>query len=134
MSGLTIVGALLDDHAPFGVAVPASNFDLWKLPQGAGLPNVVGTRVSRVEKQFLSAQTMRLVTERIQLTVRANSGEEREAITATIRDACREKTGTIAGFTNVAALLAGDGPDFEVEDEAIYIGSTDVRVTFVEPA
>lgn len=134
MSGLEIVGALLDAHAPFGSLVPVGNFDFWELPQGTGLNSVVAHRLSRIEVQFLSAQSQTLVTERIQCTVRAGSGAAREAVLTAIRDGCRDKTGTIAGKLNVSVLLAGDGPDFKDDDAAIYMGSTDLRVSFTEPA
>lgn len=134
MSGLLITAALLGDHAPFTALVPNDNWDLWKLPEGTGLPSTVGKRVSRIEHQFLAAQQAYLVTERVQWTVRSSSGEERAAILKAIRDANRDKTGTIAGFAGVAVLLAGDGPDFDDDDAAIYMGSTDLRVSFTEPA
>ena len=134
MSGLEIIGALLDAYQPFGALVPSGNFDFWQLPTGAGVPSVVGTRISRTEVPFLSVQSVQLVTERTQWTVRANSGAERGAILRAIRDACRTKTGSIAGYDGVAVLLAGDGPDFKDDEAALYMGSTDIRVSFREPA
>jgi hypothetical protein len=134
MTGVEIVGDLLAIDTAFGAAVPAGNFDYWDLPQGTGLPSVLLTRVSRTERLFLSAQPQNLVADRVQATVRASSAAEREAILATIRDACRHKHPTAQGVSNVAILLDGDGPDFKDDDAAIYIGSTDLRVSFSEPA
>lgn len=134
MSGVEIAGELLATDDAFTGAVPEGNWDYWELPQGTGLPSVLLTRISRVERQFLAVQRQRLVTERIQATVRAGSGAEREAVLTAIRNACRDKTGDFAGVTGVAVLLAGDGPDFKDADNAIYMGSTDLRVSFTEPA
>lgn len=134
MTGIAITGELLAADAAFSAGVPAGNWDFWDLPQGTGLPSVLLTRVSRVEKQFLGAMPYQMVTERIQATVRSSSGEEREAIRKAIRNACRDKVGTIAGLSGVAVKLAGDGPDFKDPDAAIYIGSVDLRVSFNEPA
>ena len=134
MTGVEITGDLMAAAPAFAAAVPAGNFDYWDLPQGTGLPSVLLTRVSRVERQFLAAQPWQMVTERVQATVRAGSGAEREAILRTIRDACRDKRPTVQGLANVAVLLLGDGPDFKDDEAAIYMGSTDLRVSFTEPA
>ncbi|WCT75034.1 hypothetical protein PQ455_07415 [Sphingomonas naphthae] len=134
MSAVEIIGAVLAADAAFVAAVPEGQFDYWDLPQGTPLPSVLLTEISRVEPPALSGKTLGPVIERIQATVRANSGEERKAILDLIRDACRGRTGTIAGCLNVAVLLAGDGPQFKDADAAIYIGSTDLRVSFIKPA
>ena len=134
MSGVEIAGALLADDAKFGSLVPEDQWDYWDLPQGTGLPNVVLTRPSRTKQQLLDAAPGRMVTERIQATVRASSAAEREAIILAIESACEDKSGTIGGFSNAAVLLAGTGPDFKDADAAIYIGSTDLRVSFTQPA
>lgn len=134
MSGLLITASLIGEFAPFVALVPAGQFDLWDLPQGTPLPSAVGTRISRTEHQFLAAQSAWLVTERVQWTVRAANGEQRQAILKAVRDACRDRVGAIAGYAGVAVLLAGEGPDFKDADAAIYMGSTDLRVSFTEPA
>ena len=133
MTGVEIVGDQLAADAAFAAAVPADQFDYWDLPQGTGVPSVLLTRVSRNEHPFLAAQPQRLVTERVQATVRAGSGAEREAILKTIRNACRDKLPVVDGVFNVSLLLAGDGPDFKDDEAAIYMGSTDLRVSFTEP-
>jgi hypothetical protein len=134
MTGVAIVGELLAADAVFTAAVPAGNWDFWDLPQGTGLPSLLLTRPSRVEKLFLASMRYQMVTERIQATARASSAEERGAILKAVRNACRGKVGTIAGFSGVAVTIAGDGPDFKDDDAAIYIGSVDLRVAFNEPA
>jgi len=132
MSGVVIAGTLLEASAPLVAAVPL--IKAWVLPQGAALPAVVVTRISRSEQQFLAAQPVRLVTERVQVTIRAGTGDDREAILRLARRACADRTGTIAGFANAAVLLAGGGPDFMDDAATIFMGSFDLRISFNEPA
>lgn len=134
MSGVAIVGELLRGFAPLMAAVPAEQIKAWMLPQGTGLSSIVVTRVSRTEQQFLAEQPMRLVTERVQVTVRAANGAQRETVLRLGRKACAGKLGTIAGYANVAVLLAGTGPDFMDDAATIFMSSFDLRVSFNEPA
>jgi hypothetical protein len=134
VSGVDVVGQLLAADDAFTAAVPEGNWDYWDLPQGTGLPSVLLTRVSRAERQFLAAQPQQMVTERVQATVRAGSGADREAVLTAIRDACRDKRPPVTGLSDVSVLLAGDGPDFKDDEAAIYMGSTDLRVSFTKPA
>ncbi len=134
MSGIAIVGSLLHASAPLIAQVPAGQIDAWELPQGTPLPSIVITRVSRTKRQFLAAQSVWMMTERIQATVRASNGAQRETIIDLIERACADRIGTIAGFASVAVLLAGTGPDFMDDAASIFMGSTDLRVSFNKPA
>lgn len=134
MSGVRIVGALLTASAPLIAEVPAAQIKAWRLPQGAPLPSILVTRVSRTKMQFLAAEAVWLVTERVQVTVRAGNGLQREALLRLVERACSDKVGTIADFANVAVLSAGGGPDFMDDAASIFMGSSDFRVSFNEPA
>jgi hypothetical protein len=134
MSGVVIAGGLLHAHAPLVAVVPRAQIKAWQLPLGAELPSIMIKRVSRTEHQFLAEQRVRLVTERVQATIRAAYGEQRSTIEGLIRAAWAGKSGTISGFANVAVLLAGTGPDFEDEAATIFMSSVDARVSFNEPA
>lgn len=134
MSGVTIAGEVLRGHAPLIALVPIERIVAWKLPQGSPVPSIVATRVSRADRVMLDGTTLRSVTERVQLTVRAGNGAAREAVLRAARAACNGRTGTIAGFANVAVMLAGTGPDFMDDAASIFMGSIDLRVSFNEPA
>jgi hypothetical protein len=134
MSGVRIMGELIRGSAPIVEIVPLAMIKAWKLPSGATVPSVLLTRVSRAKKQFLTAQAVWLVTERVQATVRAANGEQREQILGLIERAGSDKIGTIAGFANVAVLSAGGGPDFNDDAASIFMGSHDFLVSFNEPA
>lgn len=134
MSGVLIAGALLQGYAPLLALVPVEQIRAWMLPQGAPLPSLVVTSVSRTERQFLSEQPIRVVTERVQVTARAASGTGRGEILTLVRRACSGRTGTIANLASVAVLLAGTGPDFMDDAAAIFLGSIDLRISFDEPA
>ena len=134
MSGVVIGGELLLTSVPLLAIVPEARIKAWLLAQGMPVPSILVTSVSRVEQQFLAKQPFRLVTERVQATVRAATGEQREAIRGLIRDAWDQRQGTLAGFSNVSVLLAGTGPDFSDDAASIFMGSIDARVSFSEPA
>lgn len=134
MSGVTIVGALLQADNAMTASIPAEWIVAWMLPQGAPANAIVVERVSRTEWQPLAGEPTRLVTERVQINIRAASGRERVEIETLARHAVADKVGTIAGFTNVAVLLAGGGPDFMDDAASIFLTSFDVRVSFNEPA
>ena len=134
MSGVLIAGELLMASVPLVAVVPPDQIKAWKLPQGSPLPSIVVTRVSRPDRVMLDGTTLPAVSERIQVTVRASSGEQRETILRLARAACNGKKGAIAGFANVASTLAGTGPDFMDDAASIFMGSFDLRVSFIEPA
>jgi hypothetical protein len=123
MSGVLIVGEL-----------PSPQIKAWKLPQGSLLPSLLVTRISRTERVMLDGSSLQTVSERVQVTVRAGNGVDREAILGLASTACSGKVGTIAGFDNVAVTNAGTGPDFMDDAASIFMGSVDFRVSFNEPA
>lgn len=134
MSGVVIAGALLRGSPALIVVVQPTLIKAWLLPPGSPTPSIVVKRVSGTRMQLLAKQTYRRVIERVQVTVRADNGDLRETILRLGSDACSDQGGTIAGFSDVSVLLAGDGPDFMDATETIFMGSFDLRVSFNEPA
>ena len=107
MSGVRIIGELLLASQPITSLIPAQQIRAWALPQGAALPSLLATRISRVSVQFLAAAKVWMITERVQVTARSGSGREREQILKLVERACADQIGTFAGFENVAVLAAG---------------------------
>jgi hypothetical protein len=134
MSGVAIAGELLRGSMALTTFVPVAQIKAWELPQGTTGKSIVVKRVSRRKHQFLDAQQVWLVTERVQATVRAGSGADRETIVRLGERACADKTGTIAGFGNVAVQALGAGPDFMDEAGTVFMGSFDLQISFNEPA
>lgn len=134
MSGITIAGELLRGDAALIAAVPSANIRAWKLKDSTTGKSIVVKRVSRVKRQFLEAQDVWLVTERVQATVRATNGDDRELIVRLGERACADRIGTIAGFQNVAVLSGGAGPDFMDDAGTVFMGSFDLLISFNEPA
>lgn len=134
MSGVTIAGELLRGSVPLISFVPVAQIKAWELPQGTTGRSIVVKRVSRRKHQFLDEQQVWMVTERVQATVRADSGIDRETIIRLGERACADKTGTIAGFTDVAVLALGAGPDFKDDANTVFMGSFDLQISFNEPA
>lgn len=134
MSGVLIAGELLRGAAAVTDLVVPTLIKAWVLPEGSPPPSIVVTRPSRAKHQFLDEQEVWLITERVQVTVRAASGEGRVAILRAAERACVDKVGTIAGFHDAAVTYAGGGPDFMDVSGTIFMGSFDLRISFNEPA
>lgn len=134
MSGVLIAGELLLASSALAAIVPPAHTKAWELPDGTPPPSLVATRVSRTKHQFLAAEQVWLVWERVQITARASSGQARAEILRLAERACADQIGTIAGFDNVAVLSLGGGPDFKDDSGLIFMGSVDLHVSFNEPA
>lgn len=133
MSGTTIIGALLLDHAPLGAVVAAVAIREDRLPDGIALPALLVREISSVEWQALTPGAAVPTTDRVAVAVRAGSSRERKAIMKLVRAACRGKIGTIAGFANVAVLTAGAGPAVTGLADS-FEQTQDFRVAFDAPA
>jgi hypothetical protein len=109
MTGVDIIGALLRDSAEITAQVTA--IKAGSLPDATALPALLVRLVSSVERQPLVRGGSVRLTDRVAVTVRANSYREQAAITQLVRNVCAGRTGTIAGATEVAVNSAGTGPD-----------------------
>ena len=110
MSGVTIIGALMEASAPLLAEIPADRIKAGRLPNGVGLTAALVRHVSTLDRVKLDGTTERL-TARIAVTVRAKSYREQGVAIALIRAACRGFVGNVAGFSRVSVLSAGLGPD-----------------------
>jgi len=131
MSGVTIVGALLQAHEPLTSAVAQGNIKAGRLTDTTALPTLLLRSVSRVERLMLKRVGTVRITERIAVTARAESYREPGLLLRLVRDACAHKTGTIAGFERCAVLTAGTGPDVLGPGDS-FERTQDFSVTFEE--
>lgn len=109
MTGVDIIGALLADSAEIGALV--TTIKAGSLPDGTALPTLLVRLVSSVERQLLVRGGSVRMTDRVAVTVRANSYREQVAIITLVRNVCTGQLGAIAGTTEVAVNSAGTGPD-----------------------
>lgn len=133
MSGVSIIGALLTAHAPLLAVVDEANIKAGRLPDGTMPPFLLLRSISTTEHQSLRRGAVVHTTERVAVTVRSRSYEQLDDILPLLRAACAHKTGTIAGFENVAVLAAGVGPDVPGPADT-FEKTQDFRVSFLAAA
>jgi hypothetical protein len=128
MSGVVIVTDLLVSSPALIVAVPAGQIMGGGLPQGTPTPSLLATSVGTVDDHSLRGPA-RLITERVQVTIRAGTYRQQKLIERLVRQACDGRSGAIAGYAVTDLVSAGLGPDFR-DDADEWLGSLDFRVSF----
>lgn len=132
MSGVDIIGTLLAGHEPLVTVVPPTSIKQGRLPDGVPLPALLIRTTASNEWQALSRGSSVPTTDLVSVAVRAKSYREQKAVMKLIVAACAGRTGTIAGFANVAVLTAGAGPDVSGPADS-YEQTQDFRVSFDAP-
>lgn len=133
MSGVAVIGALLNASAPLLAIVPTARIKAGQLAEGTALPAIAVTVISGADRNVLSPPAVRRVRERVQVTVLATSYREKEAVLKLIRAACADKQGTFGDAANAVVLTDGTGPDFMNDEASIWMRSQDFMVTYNEP-
>ncbi|MBD8733944.1 hypothetical protein [Sphingomonas sp. CFBP 13706] len=129
MTGVAIIGALLQLDEPLIAAIPAGQIKAGALPDGVVLPTLLVRMTSNVERQTLVRGATVRTIERISVTVRAASYRDQVAAMKLVVKACAGKTGSIAGAANVSVLTAGRGPDLRGPGNS-FEQTQDFRVSF----
>lgn len=111
MTGVDIIGALLLESGAIVALVPPERIKAGALPDGITLPALVVRSVTLVERQTLKRGVLVRDTQRVAVTVRANSYREQGEIITLVRNACAGFTGDMPDATSIAVLSAGTGPD-----------------------
>ncbi len=132
MSGTKIIGDLLLADAAVLDKVPADRIKGGQLPDAIALPALLVRKISGVERVHLQRVGSVRMTERIEVTVRAESYREQETIIRLVRNACAGVTGTKSGFDGVYVENAGTGPDL-IGPATTFEQSQDFKVGFNEP-
>ncbi len=133
MSGVTIIGALLEAHADLMAVLPADSIKAGRLPENVALPSLLLRSISTVEEQHLRRGGLVRTTERVSVTLRSARYTEQDDILPLVRKACAGKIGTIAGFERVSVLTAGTGPDVNGPANS-FEKTQDFRVSYDAPA
>jgi len=133
MTGVDIVGELLNSDEPLIAAVAAGQIKAGALPDGVVLPTLLVRMTSNVERQMLKRGATVRTIERISVTVRAASYRDQGAVMKLVVKACAGRTGSIAGADNVSVLTAGRGPDLRGPGNS-FEQTQDFRVSFDAPA
>ena len=129
MTGVDIVGELLNSDEALVAAIPAGQIKAGALPDGVALPTLLVRMTSNVERQMLKRGPTVRTMERISVTVRAESYRDQVNAMKLVVKACAGRTGSIAGADNVSVLTAGRGPDLRGPGNS-YEQTQDFRVSF----
>ena len=111
MTGVHMIGALLSSNSALLAEVPVDRVKAAALPDAIMLPALLVRLVSSVERQPLRRGESVRTTDRISVTVRANSYRQQAKIIQLVKDCCAGLTGNIGGGSSVSILTAGTGPD-----------------------
>lgn len=133
MTGLEIVGAILEVHEPLLELVDADSIKAAKMADGVALPALLLTTVSSVDRQPLKRGNFDRVTDRVSVAVRAASYEDQIKIIRIVKRCCGGLTGDIGGGLRVTILTAGTGPDMEGPANS-FEQTQFFRVSFDDPA
>ncbi|WP_109808415.1 hypothetical protein [Sphingosinithalassobacter portus] len=131
MSGVTIIGALLNASTAVTAKVPSARIKAGQLPDGVALPALLVRGVSLIERKELKRGAIVRVTERVSVTVRADSYRDQRAIIAEglVRNACAGFVGDLASFSRVSVTDGGCGPDL-IGPANSFEQTQDFRVSF----
>jgi hypothetical protein len=132
MSAIKIVRSLLVADAGLVALVPNNRVVAGIPSQGATLPLIALTEISRVDRNLITGSAASRSTSRVQVTVMARTYREQKELLDAVRRAARSKVGEIAGVADVAVHLDGTGPDFMDSETAIYQQGQDFRVSYNE--
>jgi hypothetical protein len=132
MNGVIAVRSLLVADTRVTALVPVARIASGMLPQGTDLPAISLMSVSSVDRNVPAPGSKRRVTERVQVTVLAQTYPEVKAILAAVRNAAADQMPAIDGLTDVTVHTDSAGPDFLDEETGIHMQSQDFRVAFNE--
>lgn len=134
MTGADIMGALLRDNPALIEHVRAAAIKAGRLPDNVTLPALLVRSLSIVDRQNLAREATVRSTERISVTVRASSHEQRSLIIRLVRTI---GSGIIIAemgtARRIAVLTAGAGPELDGPGNS-FERSQDFTVTYDAPA
>ncbi|MCZ4340182.1 hypothetical protein O4H52_01090 [Sphingomonadaceae bacterium G21617-S1] len=132
MSGVKVLGELLNASTAMLAAVPSDQIKGGGLAPGFKLNAIVVRSISKVYQQPLTLGATRRVLERVQLSGLASTYAEQIEIMGLAVRACADKRGSFGGVSDVSVLLGAAGPDFIHGDQGIFEGSQDFMVSYNE--
>lgn len=132
ITGSDIIGALLQGSPELVALIPAGHMTAGRLPPGTPLPLLLVREISTTNRKPLKRGPFVRRTDRVSVSVRANSHRDRKLAMHLVGLACAGRTGTIAGAERVSVLTAGTGPELDGPGGS-FDQSRDFQVSFDEP-
>lgn len=134
MDGVAAVRAALIKDAALLAMISGDNIGAGPLPLGGALPRLMLESISAVDRNLPSPGATRHVRERVQVTIMARNYPEQKAIQRAVRRAAADQLDVeVAGISNITIHTEPRGPDFMIEDPAIWCGTQDFITTYTEP-
>ena len=133
MSGVSILRELLATDPRVLALVPSDRVVAGVLRQRATLPAVLVHQVGDSEEPTLARNLRsRMMRERVQVTVLANSWESMKDVMKATALGRGVYTGVVKGYKVNSVLPLGANPEMPAGEEGIYEQSRDFMVTFQE--
>lgn len=110
MTGAEIIGSLLLNHLPLLAVVPLAGIKADRLDEPTPIPALLVTDISFRQRRTLRRGEQVRVTERIRVTVRAKTADQRRQVMELVWSCCSDWTGNMDGVTGIAVLEDGRGP------------------------
>lgn len=133
MDGVAAVRSVLVADAALTALVLADNIAAGPLPLAGTLPRLMLESISAVDRNLPSPGATRHVRERVQVTIMARNYPEQKAILRAVRRAAADQVNPeVPGIDNVTIHTEPRGPDFMIEDPAIWCGTQDFITTYTE--
>lgn len=129
MSGVSVCRYLLANNQALIAAVPAARIFIGVVPLKTILPAISVQEISGQERLTVSmAESSRLRTDRVQVTVMSLTYALQKSILALVRTALDNRTGTVNSIAVLDILPDMRGPDFFESDTLMYMQTQDFMV------
>lgn len=131
MSAPAIARYILANAAAVTAQVPAARIFVGPIPLKSDLPAIGVRFISGTERATVSmAEASRFRTDRVQVTVHANTYASKVAILELVRTALSPRSGSFNGFDVDSITPEGEGPDLDDEAAVTFERSRDFMVAW----
>lgn len=131
MSGVNVVRYLLAANATLIASVPSTKIMAGVLPLNTAMPAIGITQISASSRNIVAMNSStKMVTERVQVTVMAESYPSKKAILNLVRAALPKTRGTVDSINVDSVIDDTEGPDLDDPATGIYTQSQDFIVRF----
>lgn len=130
MDGVATIRKLLTENAALLAVVPESRIKAGIFRQGTTLPAISLMSVSSVDRNIMAPGAMRMVIDRIQVTVLAQTYPSLKSVMRLVKKAAADQMPEVDGITDVVVHTDGQGADFVDDDTTLYLGTQDFKVSY----
>ena len=105
------------------------------IPQATPLPAIAFNHLASVERNKVISlnENISIISSVMEVSAHTKSYAQTKALLFSVRNALRNRRGTLAGFVVHSVLMENIGPDLVDDDAKIYSQSIDFQVTYAQP-